>query len=177
MTESIKNYPNFKPVVRMSEVETYVNEPPGGHPKLGGVHARIGRALGAQMLGMPLSIVDPGKRAFPRHNHHANEEMFVILEGQADYIFGEDRHAVQAGDVCFAPIGGHATAHALENTGTTQLKYLALSTMNDPDIGEYPDSGKFAAFRKGGGSRLAESDFAVVARLSDGKVPYWEGET
>jgi uncharacterized cupin superfamily protein len=33
-------------------------------------------------------------------------------------------------------------AHQIINTGTTTLRYLALSTMADVDACEYPDSGK-----------------------------------
>jgi uncharacterized cupin superfamily protein len=39
----------------------------------------IGRRLGAQKLGYNLTVVPPGKRAFPFHNHHINEEMFVVV--------------------------------------------------------------------------------------------------
>ena len=41
----------------------------------------IGRRLGAQKLGYNITVVPPGKRAFPFHNHRANEEMFLVLEG------------------------------------------------------------------------------------------------
>ena len=44
--------------------------------------APIGIRLGALKLGYNVTAVPPGKRAFPFHNHHANEEMFFVLEGE-----------------------------------------------------------------------------------------------
>jgi hypothetical protein len=41
----------------------------------------IGIHLGARKLGYRLTIVPPGKKAWPYHNHYVNGEMFVILEG------------------------------------------------------------------------------------------------
>ncbi len=34
------------------------------------------------------------------------------------------------------------SAHQLTNRGETNLKYICISTMIDPDIKIYPDSGK-----------------------------------
>ncbi len=49
---------------------------------------RIGAALGASLLGCRLTEVPPGKRAWPFHHHHANQEMFVILAGTETLRFG-----------------------------------------------------------------------------------------
>ena len=43
------------------------------------------------------------------------------------------------------PRGGPETAHQIVNTGDVTLTYLGISDMPDPDIVEYPDSGKFSA--------------------------------
>ena len=43
--------------------------------------ASFASPLGARMLGGRLVVVPPGKRAWPFHGHHANEELFVILSG------------------------------------------------------------------------------------------------
>ncbi|MEL6599383.1 MAG: hypothetical protein AAFR40_07620, partial [Pseudomonadota bacterium] len=54
---------------------------PEGATKTGATIAPIGRALGMTGLGCMYVQVEPGKRAFPFHNHLGNDEMFVILEG------------------------------------------------------------------------------------------------
>ena len=40
------------------------------------------RSSRCQKLGYNLTVVAPGKRAFPFHCHHANEEMFFIVSGR-----------------------------------------------------------------------------------------------
>ncbi len=46
--------------------------------------AKIGRIapmLGLTGLGCSLTIVPPGKRAYPFHRHHVGNELFYILAG------------------------------------------------------------------------------------------------
>ena len=40
------------------------------------------------------------------------------------------------------PPGGPEVAHQIVNTGTTTMRYLALSTIVEIEACEYPDSGK-----------------------------------
>ncbi len=137
---------------------------------------RLGGAVGAHALGAQYMVVPAGKSAFPRHCHRNNEEMFVILEGEGTYRFGEGSYPVKAGDVCAAPAGDASTAHQLLNTGAGELRYLAISTRNDPDICEYPDSGKFmvaAGIPEGGGMMAAS--FAMIGRDKPA-LDYWDGE-
>ena len=138
---------------------------------------RIGSVIGAQKLGCQLHVVPPGKMAFPRHAHHANEEMFLILEGEGQYRFGPDTYPVRKGDVLSAPAGtAEVTAHQIINTGASDLHYLAFSTRNDPDVVEYPDSGKFMV------SSMVPSDAGLkAARIMhiarpDSSIDYWDGE-
>lgn len=50
-------------------------------------------------------------------------------------------------------MGGPDYAHQLFNTGTTPLKYLAISSLADLDVQQFPDSGKFlVSSRKVGGT-------------------------
>ena len=138
---------------------------------------RIGSALGLQHLGCNLVVVPPGKQAFPFHNHRHNDEMFVILAGQGELRFGSTRHPLREGDVVGCPAGGPDTAHAISNTGTTDLRYLALSSQHTPEICDYPDSGKFGVFdaqaaTTPGGEPVAFHHFGRVDR----PVDYWDGE-
>ncbi len=104
----------------------------------------FGKALGSK-IGAMLHVVEPGNKAFPYHNHHVTEELFVVMEGEGTYRFGGASYPVKAGDVCAAPAGGQETAHQLINTGKATLKYLGISYNGGAsDVAEYPDSGKFA---------------------------------
>lgn len=48
----------------------------------------IAPLIGARKLGYNITAVPPGKRAFPSHNHHANEEMFFVLQGTGELHVG-----------------------------------------------------------------------------------------
>ncbi len=133
--------------------------------------ASFGALLGLKDLGISYSEVPPGKSGCPFHNHHVEEELFVILDGEGEYRFGSKRIAVAKGDVLGAPAGGYETAHQLINTGPGVLTYLAISTKAQTEIVEYPDSGKFLAKT----NRAGEAQFRFIGR--DGApVDYWDGE-
>ena len=103
----------------------------------------VGPRLGAQKLGCNITLIPPGKRAFPHHNHRVNEEMFFILEGTGQLRLGNESYPVRAGDIVCCPAGGPEAAHQFINNGNSDLKFLAVSTKLSPEIAEYPDSGKF----------------------------------
>src|SRR5205814_356745 len=100
--------------------------------------------IGARSLGYNLSVLPPGKAQCPFHSHHGVEEMFLILEGTGELRFGDQRHPLRRHDVIACPAGGREAAHQIINTGTTDLRYLALSTMAEIEACEYPDSNKIS---------------------------------
>ncbi|MEM7021053.1 MAG: cupin domain-containing protein [Pseudomonadota bacterium] len=133
--------------------------------------ARIGPLIGADKLGCTLVVVPPGKKAWPYHRQFANEEMFVILEGIGTLRHEDQRHPIRAGDVIAAPIG---EAHQILNTSDAELRYLAISTMLEPEVSEYPDSGKRAAMAGSPPGRRPYPLFAITPM--DAEIGYWDGE-
>ena len=137
----------------------------------------IGPRIGAQKLGYNLTVVAPGKRAWPFHAHRVNEEVFFVLEGEGQVRIGDQEYPIRKGDVIACPPGGPETAHQIVNTSaTTEIRYLAVSTRLSPDIAEYPDSGKFgvlAEFPPGPDGK--PGGFRFVHRPG-GSLDYWEGE-
>ena len=136
----------------------------------------IGPHIGAQKLGYNITVVPPGKRAFPLHNHRVNEEMFFVLEGCGEIRIGNATYPIRQGDIIGCPPGGRETAHQIINTSAGELRYLAVSTKLSPEIAEYPDSGKFGVLAElpgdaGGKPRV----FRYVGRES-GSLNYWEDE-
>jgi len=138
--------------------------------RFGGRIGPIGPRIGARRLGYNLTVVAPGKAAFPKHSHHVNEEMFFVLDGAGELRIGDAVHPVRAGDVIACPPGGPDTAHQLFNTGSVELRYLAVSTMDFPEVCEYPDSGKFLAM-----TGMQPGAFRSIGRAADG-LDYWDGE-
>jgi uncharacterized cupin superfamily protein len=155
-----KNFPNTSP-------------PPAGY---GAQRADVGKRVGARKLAYNVTRIDPGKRAFPRHNHRVNEEMFMILAGSGELRVGDERWPVRQGDIVACPPGGAETAHQFANTSASEpLDVLSVSTFEAADVIEYPDSGKVAY-----GALTPDSDgkpqrFGGLARAHQ-PVGYWDGE-
>jgi mannose-6-phosphate isomerase-like protein (cupin superfamily) len=93
---------------------------------------RIGAMIGSKKLGCQLHIVPAGQKAFPRHAHHVNEEMFFVLAGEGTYRVGEKTYPIREGDVISAPPGDAETAHQIVNTGSTELRCSTRTSSNIP---------------------------------------------
>ena len=133
--------------------------------------ARLAHGSAAAKLGISIDILAPGKRGCPYHFHHAQEEAFVILEGEGSLRVAGEMLALIAGDTVFIPPGPDYP-HQIINTSAAPLKYLSISTRETPEIVEYPDSGKFLAeaLRPDGSEA-----FGRIRRTAD-DLDYWEGE-
>jgi uncharacterized cupin superfamily protein len=168
-----------RPIVNLDEV--VIEERPEFFQPRGAAAERfssrsgaVGTRIGARLLGYNITAVPPGKRAFPAHNHHANEEMFFILQGNGEVRIGKERFPVRQGDFIANPPGGPELAHQIINTGKEELRYLAVSTMITPEVVEYPDSGKIAGYSRQPGVGTPR----VVRQIGrpDSSIDYWDGE-
>ena len=172
-----------KPILNIDELQPIpldvLNKQYGGGPMpaaFGGGMAPIGHRLGARKLGYNLTVVPPGKRAFPFHSHRVNEEMFFVIEGTGEVRIGAETWPIREGDVIGCPPGGPETAHQIVNTGEATLRYLAVSSSQTPELCEYPDSGKFAVMHAAGEDADGRPlGFRHVGRLAGG-CDYWDGE-
>lgn len=162
-------------VLHIDDAQGFPMGPQAPSGRFGGIVASFGDAIGLTGLGVMLITVEPGRRVFPFHNHLGNDEIFVILEGEGTYRYGDREHHIRAGSICAAPRGGPDTAHQIINTGSTTLRYVGISTSNDPDIVEYPDSGKFAALAIAPGTSFFDAHLRHVGRR-DPSLDYWDGE-
>lgn len=155
-------------IINISEVEQMENPTPPPETlqeKYGGATiGPVGKQIGAQKLGYNITVVPPGKRAFPFHSHYVNEEMFFIIEGTEEVRIGSEKFPIKEGDFIATPPGSDH-AHQIVNTSSAKLRYLALSTNAAPDVGKFPDSGKFGVFWE---------DFRFIGKPGD-SLDYWEG--
>ena len=133
--------------------------------------ARLATGTAAVKLGAGFDIVPPGKRSCPYHLHHAQEEMFVVIEGEGTLRVAGEHVPIRAGDVIFIPAGPEYPHHIL-NTSDAPLKYLSISTVESPEICEYPDSGKYQAITD---SKAGEARFRAIQRAGE-TLDYWDGE-
>ena len=136
----------------------------------------IGARIGARKLGYNMTAVPPGKRAWPFHNHPAKEEMFFVLHGSGEVRIGEARYPIRTGDVIACPAGGRETAHQIINTGTEELRYLAVSTEHSLEMAQFPDSGKFAVKAEFGTAPDGTPRRFVFVGQETKSIAYWDGE-
>ncbi|OZA74421.1 MAG: hypothetical protein B7X77_08535 [Caulobacter sp. 39-67-4] len=98
--------------------------------------AQIAAPLGARRLGARYLEVPPGKKAWPYHSHHANDEMFVILGGRGRLRFGGQDHAVAEGDVVVCPAGGAETGVEVRAWPRGEAVALISHTMTEARAAE-----------------------------------------
>jgi len=128
-----------KPIANLDDVEFTDIEDNGYYTSR---RAQFSAGIGARKLGYNLTVLPPGKAQCPFHNHWGEEEMFLILEGEGELRFGDQRYPIRPHDVIACPTGGRQVAHQIINTGTRTMRYLAVSNLVEIEACEYPDSDK-----------------------------------
>lgn len=133
---------------------------------------RLAHAAGSEQTGLNWGRLEDREEGAPPHCHSAEEEVFVILEGEGTLELwpspqsarrGAEReeHPLRAGHVVARPPGTRI-AHMLR-AGPAGMTYLAYGTRVPDDACYYPRSNKI--FFRGLG---------VIARLED--LDYSDGE-
>ena len=133
----------------------------------------VANRIGAKHLGYRITRLPPGKKAFPLHAHYANEEMFFVLEGQGEVRMGEETHPIRKGDFIAAPPDPDCP-HQIVNSSDRELIYLCVSTMLQPEVGIYPESGKVGIIA-GAPPGRSEGGMKKFFEL-DNNVSYWKDE-
>ena len=134
---------------------------------------------------MTLYELAPHAAVAPYHVHHANEELMVVLAGRPRLRTPAGERELEPGAVVAFPRGPDG-AHQVTNPGDEPVRVLLVSTMNFPDVAEYPDTGALLAMTEPGarqgvpgrrraarvralprsdGARAFELTFAVVVVL------------
>ena len=135
---------------------------------------RLGRRLGGELLGASVFQLGAGQKSFPYHFHHANEELLLVLEGAVVLRTPDGLQPMGPGDAELFPRGAGG-AHQVLNESSEPARYIMFSSMVDPEIAEYPDSGNIGVFSR----RLsATADQPALHRYLDGSAErdYFLGE-
>lgn len=135
---------------------------------------QLGEAAGGDDLGCSLYELPAGKRSWPYHYHTANEEAIYVLAGEGTLRCDGETATISAGDyVNFA--ADASGGHRIINDSEGPLRYLAVSTMTEPDVTVYPDSEKFGVYVDsppgGREERTLEGYYE-----QDADVDYWDDE-
>jgi len=152
-------------IVALADAEAEVHR---GHAE----ERNLGRAAGSERTGLRHVKLEAGKSGPPAHCHSAEEEIFVVLEGEGTLELvpspqaaggqSEEQHPIRAGSVIARPAATRI-AHRL-TAGDSGLTYLAYGTREPGDIAYYPRSNKI--FFRGVG---------LIARLEP--LDYMDGES
>jgi uncharacterized cupin superfamily protein len=129
----------------------------------------LGQAAGSERTGLRHVSIEPRALMAPPHCHSAEEEIFVVLEGEGRLAlwpsvrFGGELEtvALRPGCTVARPAGTHR-AHAL-HAGEAGMTVLAYGTRDPNDISFYPRSGKVNLRGVGVIGRIEQAD-------------YWDGE-
>ena len=141
-------------IVNLDAVEPHV---------VGGRRRRhLGGAAGSRWTGLTHIECDPGTLSAPPHVHSAEEELFVVLEGDGTLeLWPDERQRVRVGSVVARPPGTRV-AHAFR-AGESVLTLLAWGTREPNDMCWYPRSKKL--YWRGVG---------IIGRIEE--LDYWDGE-
>ncbi len=125
-----------------------------------------GREMGSVETGIRYAEVFTGKLNAPPHCHTAEEEIFVVLEGDGHVLLweegGVEEHPVRTGSiVCRQP--GTGVAHAFRG-GEAGMSLLLYGTREANELCYYPRSGK-----------IYFSGLGLITRVGE-QLDYWEGE-
>jgi len=132
----------------------------------------LSNAVDADGLGCSLYELRPDGRSWPYHYHTANEEALYILDGEGTLRHRNGESSLVAGDYVTLP-ADESGGHQVVNDGDGTLRYLAFSTMEEPDVTVYPETEKVGVFV---GSPPGGRDDRTVHgyyRMEDG-TGYWE---
>ena len=121
----------------------------------------LGLAVESVATGISQVTIASGKSGFPPHCHSAEEELFVVLDGDGLVVLGDDEHPVRRGHIISRPPATRVP-HSFR-AGDDGLTYLAYGTRVPNDIAYHPRSNKIN-FRGVG----------LITRLE--RVDYWEGD-
>jgi len=135
---------------------------------------QLAEAADGDELGCSLYEIPPGRRSWPYHYHTENEEALFVLAGSGTLRLAGEEVPIAAGNYVALP-PDESGAHRVVNDGDDPLRYLMVSTMNDPDVTVYPDSGKLGVFVGSPPGGREERSLHGYYDIDD-DVDFWAGE-
>ncbi len=132
----------------------------------------LSAAGGGEELGCSFYELPPGARSWPYHYHTANEEALYVLDGTGVVRGPDGDEELTPGTYVTLP-ADESGSHQVVADADQPLRYLMVSTMNDPDVTVYPEMDKIGVFAGAApGGRGERSVHGYYPR--DAAVGYWE---
>jgi uncharacterized cupin superfamily protein len=111
--------------------------PPFDQPVQGRWYRRLAPASGLTEFGASHVVLKPGAWSSQRHWHNGEDELLVMLAGEAVLIEDAGRTVLRPGDICAWPANAE-NGHHLINETEQDCAFIAISAGPDGG-GSYPD--------------------------------------
>lgn len=113
--------------------------PPYDAPVAGRWYRRLAPPAGLTMIGASHVVLKPGAWSSQRHWHAGQDELVVMLSGEAVLVEDAGETVIRPGDVLAWPAGAR-NGHHLQNRTDEDCVFVAISAgAREGDSGEYPD--------------------------------------
>ena len=112
--------------------------PPFDEPVAGRWYRRLAPVGGLTEMGASHVVLKPGAWSSQRHWHDDEDELLVMLTGEAVLVEDSGRTVLRAGDVCAWP-KGVSNGHHLVNESGADCSFIAISAGNRDGTGAYSD--------------------------------------
>ncbi len=99
---------------------------------------RLAPASGLTQMGASHVVLKPGAWSSQRHWHEGEDELVIMLSGEAVLIDDGGETILHAGDVAAFP-AGVANGHHLQNRGDVDCVFIAIGTGDRAKGGAYSD--------------------------------------
>lgn len=110
-------------------------------------YRRLATAAGLTDFGVSHVVLDPGAWSSQRHWHDGEDELVVMLSGQAILIDDTGRTPIGPGDVVAFP-KGDGNGHHIVNEGIQSCIFVAVGRPSSTDC-HYPDIDMHLAIGRG----------------------------
>ncbi len=113
--------------------------PPYDREVEGRWYRRLAPVAGLTLMGASHVVLKPGAWSSQRHWHSGQDELVVMLAGEAVLVEDEGETVIRPGDVLAWPAGAR-NGHYLQNRTGEDCVFVAISAgAREGDSGEYPD--------------------------------------
>jgi uncharacterized cupin superfamily protein len=89
-------------------------------------YRRLAPAAGLTAMGASHVVLKPGAWSSQRHWHDGEDELVILLSGEAVLVENESRTVLQPGDIAAFP-AGVANGHHLINESATDCVFVAIA--------------------------------------------------
>ncbi len=112
--------------------------PPFDGPVQGRWHRRLAPAAGLSEMGASHVVLKPGAWSSQRHWHEGEDELVIMIAGEAVLVEDTGETVMRAGDIA-AWAKGAPNGHHLINRSETDCAFVAISAGDRDGGGSYSD--------------------------------------